>query len=96
MNQPLLFTDKEGMCDSNREIIHRLAAFDNHHRLHNPSCAIGLAHGVAHVQVTGIHPPALGCAGCQPRGALHHTEGMFRRRFKRFGSWASRRIALNG
>ena len=72
MNQPLLFTDKESMRDSNGKIIRRLAALDNHHRLHNP----GLAHGIANVQFTGIHPPALAFTGRQPRCAVHRRDAV--------------------
>ena len=43
MNQPLLVTDKEGVRRCNREIVHRLTALDNHHRLHHAGRAIRLA-----------------------------------------------------
>jgi len=35
------------MGHRNHEIVHRLAALDNHRRLHHAGCAIGLADRIA-------------------------------------------------
>ncbi len=57
MDQPLLVADKEGMGNSNGEVVHALRPLLQPHHRHETDLAVRLPHMLAHRQLGGVDPP---------------------------------------